>query len=377
MLKKIQTALLLGMIALPVQAQNITEKRVQFAGGSTGTVISDKIKGDETVDYVLGAAIGQRMTVDMTTSNPSAYFNLMLSGAPEAIHIGSVDGLHYSGSLPAGGDWVIRVFLMRNAARRGETADYTIKVNIDGAAAAASPASGPEAACKAAVVGIANTSQVEVVGSEFSEAGTMVRLTVGPDRAPWQCIGYKDGSTAGVMFLGDDSAGVPQAPAPDYADGDAGGPDWWKVVVSGSLTVRSGPGAGNAAIGKAANGQRLRNLGCQGIGNGRWCHVEVDDGAYRGWVAGRYLVESGAPTASTAPTPATPAPSGTKAAEDACKRALAQKANASVRDIVVFDVLPSEAGIGVMMTLAGAEKPWSCLADSHGNVQGLMYTGEG
>ncbi len=250
---------------LPVSAQNLRTEHVSFAAGSTGTVIEGQLVGDRIIDYVVNAQGGQRMTVDMTTTNPSAYFNVMPSATPDAIHIGSSAGLRFDDTLPSGGNWAIRVYLMRNAARRNETADYTIAVSIAGSgsrSAIAPAAKDPEEVCRSAVISIANTSQVEVVGSDFSEAGTMVRLTVGSNRAIWQCIAYSDGSTAGVMFLGDDSAGTSTTPAPDYADGDAGGPDWWQVSGASSLNVRSGPGTGNAVIGKAAEGQLLRNLGC-------------------------------------------------------------------------------------------------------------------
>lgn len=69
-----------------------------------------------------------------------------------------------------------------------------------------------EQACLAAVSRTANNGDVVLLGSEFSQAGTMVRVGVGPNRAPWQCIAYADGSTAGVQFMGDDSAGVASAP---------------------------------------------------------------------------------------------------------------------------------------------------------------------
>jgi hypothetical protein len=42
--------------------------------------------------------------------------------------------------------------------------------------------------------------------SSYSEAGTEVIVGVGPDRARWRCIGYKDGATADIMSLTDDGA---------------------------------------------------------------------------------------------------------------------------------------------------------------------------
>nr|MCU0966938.1 hypothetical protein [Burkholderiaceae bacterium] len=50
---------------------------------------------------------------------------------------GSINGNQFEGSLPANGEYRIRVYMMRSAARRNEMADYRLEVII----AAASPAS--------------------------------------------------------------------------------------------------------------------------------------------------------------------------------------------------------------------------------------------
>ncbi|MDU9007040.1 hypothetical protein [Sedimentitalea todarodis] len=56
-------------------------------------------------------------------------------------------------------------------------------------------------ACLAAVAQTTGNSEVRLLSSEFSEAGTFVTVAVGPDAAPWQCIAYKDGSTDAIMSL--------------------------------------------------------------------------------------------------------------------------------------------------------------------------------
>lgn len=58
-----------------------------------------------------------------------------------------------------------------------------------------------EQACLRDVTATTNNPDVVLLGSEFSEAGTFVRVGVGPDRAPWQCIAYRDGTTDGIMSL--------------------------------------------------------------------------------------------------------------------------------------------------------------------------------
>lgn len=116
-------------------AQDIQEQRVQFATGAIGTSLSGAIKGDEIQDYVLGAKAGQRLVVAMSADNASANFNILPANDPEAIHIGSISGNSYDGMLKRDGDYRIRVYLVRAAARRDEVANYDISIEITGAGA--------------------------------------------------------------------------------------------------------------------------------------------------------------------------------------------------------------------------------------------------
>ncbi|AXI43155.1 hypothetical protein [Sulfitobacter sp. SK011] len=59
-------------------------------------------------------------------------------------------------------------------------------------------------ACLNAVAQSTGNSQVRLLSSEFSEAGTLVKVGVGPDAAPWECIAYSDGTTAGITSLTDE-----------------------------------------------------------------------------------------------------------------------------------------------------------------------------
>jgi hypothetical protein len=58
-----------------------------------------------------------------------------------------------------------------------------------------------EKACLRYVSRITNNGDVAIMSSTFSQAGTTVIVGVGPDRARWECIGYEDGTTAGIMSL--------------------------------------------------------------------------------------------------------------------------------------------------------------------------------
>lgn len=89
---------------------------------------------------------------------------------------------------------------------------------------------------------------------------------------------------------------ITAAPAPDFADGLAGGPDFWQVTgLAGddTLNLRAEPSTRAPVLGTFAEEARLRNLGCRMEGSQRWCLVEAaDDPALKGWVAGRYLREA-------------------------------------------------------------------------------------
>lgn len=212
------------LLSLPAIAQDAREERVSFQPGRSGADIRGSIRGYEIVDYLIDARAGQTIEISLKTSNLSSYFNLLQGSDPTAIYVGSTEGNDYTGVLPDDADYRIRVYLMRNAARRDETADYTLSVAITG--------------------------------------------------------------------------GKATSPSPDYADGLAGGPDFWQVrgVPAGdTLNVRSGAGTSNRVVGALANGDRVRNLGCEMAGTARWCRIEAASGqALTGWVSGRYLVEAGA-----------------------------------------------------------------------------------
>jgi hypothetical protein len=119
-------------LAAPASAQNVRTERVQFPRGQTGTVIDGTIQGGQIVDYVLGAQAGQTMSIGMTTSNASSYFNVTAPGASAAMHIGSTKGNNFRTVIPSSGDYRVRVYLMRNAARRNERADYRLNLSITG-----------------------------------------------------------------------------------------------------------------------------------------------------------------------------------------------------------------------------------------------------
>jgi hypothetical protein len=110
-------------------AADIRKERVSFAPGATSATVQGTIKGYQAVDYLLGARQGQSMTVSMASDNAANYFNILAPGEKDvAMFIGSTSGNQYEGVLPATGDYTVRVYLMRSAARRDEVANYRLEM---------------------------------------------------------------------------------------------------------------------------------------------------------------------------------------------------------------------------------------------------------
>jgi hypothetical protein len=120
------------LVSATAVASDIHTERVQFAKGANSATIEGRIQGYKSVDYVLGAKQGQSMNVSMGTDNGANYFNIIAPGKEnEAMFVGSSSGNQFEGTLPASGDYKVRVYLMRSAARRDEIANYRLEMIID------------------------------------------------------------------------------------------------------------------------------------------------------------------------------------------------------------------------------------------------------
>ena len=174
-------------------ADGIETRPLRFAKGASAATVKGTVKGSQTIDYKVGAKAGQTMTVGLKTSNGSNYFNVLPPGSNDvAVFVGSSDGNDWKGTLEADGTYTIRVYLMRNAARRNETANYTLTVGITGAPAkaAAKPADEDAAASDAAMRdGEALESEANmgsgsfVGGCRVRGAGRAARVGIKPRRA--------------------------------------------------------------------------------------------------------------------------------------------------------------------------------------------------
>ena len=107
-----------------------TLQTLDFPESGTKT-LSGRIEGDKSVSYALPIRKGQRLEVTMDTKSTSAYFNVQdvkdTSGA--ALFAGEASGTN-TASIRATADttYVLRPYLNRAVARRGSSADYTLKI---------------------------------------------------------------------------------------------------------------------------------------------------------------------------------------------------------------------------------------------------------
>lgn len=65
----------------------------------------------------------------------------------------------------------------------------------------------------------------------------------------------------------------------------------------------------------------------------------------------------------------------TAKAEKACIAAVEKETGTTGATLISSDY--SEAGTKVLVQVVGAEKPWSCLSSNAGEVEEVMYMGEG
>ena len=122
------TALVVVCLHVVVAAQDKPPQRVRFERGKSSATIRGHINGYDVQDYVVSAKAGQQMSILITGSNPETYFVLYTING-RATDMSEMD--HYSFQTTESGDYVIRVLMMRSAARRkGASSNYALTISI-------------------------------------------------------------------------------------------------------------------------------------------------------------------------------------------------------------------------------------------------------
>ncbi len=91
-------------------AQATRTETVAAAAAAAGTILKGELKGDDSIEYVVVAEAGQRLSIDLSSSNASLYFNVLPQGSEEALFIGSTSGNVADIPLPAAGTYCTDAF---------------------------------------------------------------------------------------------------------------------------------------------------------------------------------------------------------------------------------------------------------------------------
>lgn len=120
-------SILVLMCATGLTAQ--TRERVRFTRGTHGANVRGTVRGYAYRDYVVGAAAGQTMDLRLTASNASTVITVFLPNGDNLD--GASETTEFNGELPGKGDYVIRVLMMRSAARRkASVSNFTLAIGI-------------------------------------------------------------------------------------------------------------------------------------------------------------------------------------------------------------------------------------------------------
>ncbi|MFN4205422.1 MAG: SH3 domain-containing protein [Agrobacterium albertimagni] len=119
----------LGAGSVAAQERSV---RVEFSRGQSSTVIRGTVRGYDGASYRINVRGSQRLAVTMNSSNSSNYFNILGPSGGEALFNGSISGDFADIIVPTSGDYVVQVYLMRNAARRNEQARFTLRIEVTG-----------------------------------------------------------------------------------------------------------------------------------------------------------------------------------------------------------------------------------------------------
>lgn len=128
------------MLAGGAMAQAPRSEPLRFDAGGTVAVASGRVTGSDGIDLVLAARGGEHV-VAVLEAGSNGYFNVLPPGSTgEAIFIGSTSGERFEGTLEQAGEYRFRIYQMRASGRRGESFEYTLRVERTAPAVAAGAA---------------------------------------------------------------------------------------------------------------------------------------------------------------------------------------------------------------------------------------------
>ena len=127
----IPMTMMLVLVMSPLtRAQQSIQQQINLPALGHYAVVAGVIEGSDIIDYQVSGERGQVLSVDLNARPGSAYFNVLPENSETPLFIGATEGEVADVSLPGPGDYRIRVYQMRSAARRGERSEFSLGVSL-------------------------------------------------------------------------------------------------------------------------------------------------------------------------------------------------------------------------------------------------------
>ncbi|GHB07387.1 SH3 domain-containing protein [Salinicola rhizosphaerae] len=130
-LARLAFGLTLALAATSALAQTSTSLIPSSASppaGNHSRLVQGSLSGDETATYPVTANAGQILAVDLDSANASVNFNVISASDGHFLFAGMAKGSVADIPVPADGEYQVQVFLVRAAARRDESASYSLRI---------------------------------------------------------------------------------------------------------------------------------------------------------------------------------------------------------------------------------------------------------
>jgi hypothetical protein len=119
------------LLATPAISRD-TERSVPVTLAANGQpqVLEDAINEYETVSYIVQLQKGQQLQATLASNNAANCFDIYAPGETKPFYVGADSGNSHSLAAPTTGSYRIRVFLLRFAARDGQSARYELELSL-------------------------------------------------------------------------------------------------------------------------------------------------------------------------------------------------------------------------------------------------------
>ncbi len=122
----------LTLILVPfARAAEAPKAPTRIENAASGEVTEKgKITGEEFADYAISAEVGQSLSIVLEANSKNCHFNLIAPSSPSPIYNSTITGDRYRANVRESGDYVVRVYIVRRGARKGESASYSIAFRL-------------------------------------------------------------------------------------------------------------------------------------------------------------------------------------------------------------------------------------------------------